>query len=437
MHDYLDSRDIKYHIFIIEQDNAKLFNRGMLLNIGFKYAVQHKCNYVVFHDVDMLPIDVDYNFSDVPLHLATDFTNEDRTSFEEYFGGVTMFPVDTFVEINGYSNKYWGWGFEDDDLLYRCIKKGVNLETLSLKNYKPSETKLKFNGVNAYVRGKNKFRINKSRTYFISFQPDEITCDHTKVKDEFPIFSIPGYDFTINYNSFSRYNFCIFNKELQPFYVNSKIIKNYYTTFALTIDTENEIIKIYQDAELIGSIVNFGKLYPYKKEQYFYLGINNPNIDNPNYFKGLFDKFIVVDGVLKINDIKKLHNNDINDLKEKFVLWYDTNVIEEYKLIDLTYSDNDGEIFECEIANDNVDEYKKIKKPYRRKSIFKSQIHEQNGFLNNQWKDQNTRWNQLRFVNEVKKNDELLLNDGLSDLVFVEHGVIKDDKNITTITVGI
>ena len=36
--EYLNDKGIIYEIFIIEQDTAKLFNRGMLLNIGFKYA---------------------------------------------------------------------------------------------------------------------------------------------------------------------------------------------------------------------------------------------------------------------------------------------------------------------------------------------------------------------------------------------------------------
>ena len=56
---YLNSKNIDYKIFIVEQDDAKQFNRGMLLNIGFKHAIKHKCDYVVFHDIDMLPLDVD------------------------------------------------------------------------------------------------------------------------------------------------------------------------------------------------------------------------------------------------------------------------------------------------------------------------------------------------------------------------------------------
>jgi hypothetical protein len=52
------------------------------------------------------------------------------------------------------------------------------------------------------------------------------------------------------------------------------------------------------------------------------------------------------------------------------------------------------------------------------------------------WKDQNTRWNQLRFINEVSNDKSLLYNDGLSDLEFIEHGIYKEG-NITTINVGI
>ena len=98
MSHFLKKEHIDHEIFIIEQDGAKLFNRGMILNIGFNYAVKRGCDYVAFHDIDMLPLYVDYSYSDVPLHLATDFEFEkgekEREIFEEYFGGVTLFPVE-------------------------------------------------------------------------------------------------------------------------------------------------------------------------------------------------------------------------------------------------------------------------------------------------------------------------------------------------------
>ena len=118
---YLNARKIDYEIIVVHQDDAKLFNRGMLLNIGFKIAESYECDYVVFHDVDMIPLIVDYSYSDIPLHLATDFITKNgekkREMFDQYFGGVTMITMEDFEKINGYSNKYWGWGYEDDDLL--------------------------------------------------------------------------------------------------------------------------------------------------------------------------------------------------------------------------------------------------------------------------------------------------------------------------------
>jgi hypothetical protein len=108
---YLDKVGIDYVLIVIEQDNAKLFNRGKLLNVGFKTALKEGCDYVVFHDVDMIPTKVDYSYSNVPVHLATDLFSEDETFkrdiFDCYFGGVTIFPCRDFEIINGYSNVYW------------------------------------------------------------------------------------------------------------------------------------------------------------------------------------------------------------------------------------------------------------------------------------------------------------------------------------------
>ena len=84
----------------------------------------------------------------------------------------------------------------------------------------------------------------------------------------------------------------------------------------------------------------------------------------------------------------------------------------------------------------NLEKYEEISVPFRRDSTFYALSHEENGFFDNKWKSQVTRWNQLRFHNEVSMNSDLVFGDGLSDLEFVEHGLTKEN-NITHINVGI
>jgi hypothetical protein len=80
-----------------------------------------QADYYVFHDVDMLPITADYSASLSPTHLVASATQfEKGIPYDTYFGGVTMFPNADFMQVNGFSNDFWGWGSEDDDLIRRC-----------------------------------------------------------------------------------------------------------------------------------------------------------------------------------------------------------------------------------------------------------------------------------------------------------------------------
>lgn len=42
-----------------------------------------------------------------------------RLRYSKYFGGVTALSREQFFKVNGFSNNYWGWGGEDDDLRLR------------------------------------------------------------------------------------------------------------------------------------------------------------------------------------------------------------------------------------------------------------------------------------------------------------------------------
>lgn len=441
---YLNKYKIPHEIIVVNQDDGKQFNRGMLLNIGFKHARVLRCDYVVFHDVDLVPIVADYSYSDHPVHLATqvedEISGERSKPFEQYFGGVTMFPIRDFKKINGYSNKYWGWGFEDDDLFLRCQNKGIGTEPFYIKNTKNNHQTLKFNGQDSFVRAKNNLDITKDITIFASFFPDDLVYDPSKDVDVYTVFSLPGYDTAISYNSFKRYNFVTFNDSDDSFYINTEITTNYQTNICITFDQKEKEIKLYQDGNYIGKTEWNGNLRNYTKEKYFFIGAGNPKRNgDPNFFKGYIDSFAIIERKLGEDEILELSktNNLSPHLEEKSVrVYYDAQHIENYKLVDLSGNNNDASIFKCEIINLDLPWFKKISTPIRRESLFRSLKHEQNGFFENKWKDKATRWNQLRFHNEVRKHKSLLIGDGLSDLKYTEHGK-KKEGNVTEINIGI
>lgn len=114
-------------IHVICQGNTQLFNRGRLLNIGFSLASGR--DYYCFHDVDLIPVSADYSFCNTPAHLSARVSQFGyQKPYETLFGGVTLFTGSHFTRINGFSNQYLGWGGEDDDILIRCRRAGLEPE---------------------------------------------------------------------------------------------------------------------------------------------------------------------------------------------------------------------------------------------------------------------------------------------------------------------
>ena len=65
------------------------------------------------HDVDMIPLDVIIHQlidQHTLFHILHRNHGEKRIIFDEYFGGVTLFPIKDYFMVNGYSNELLGLG---------------------------------------------------------------------------------------------------------------------------------------------------------------------------------------------------------------------------------------------------------------------------------------------------------------------------------------
>uniref|UniRef100_A0A915IZV0 Uncharacterized protein n=1 Tax=Romanomermis culicivorax TaxID=13658 RepID=A0A915IZV0_ROMCU len=107
------------------------FNKGILMNSAFKWVQQNfdgRFDCFVFHDVDLISEMINnlYKCGDQPIHLSPAVSKLDyMLPYKELIGGVLAFRPNQFIKINGYSNVYWGWGGEDDDMYKRLKISGM------------------------------------------------------------------------------------------------------------------------------------------------------------------------------------------------------------------------------------------------------------------------------------------------------------------------
>lgn len=128
---HIKRRFRKSSIFIIEQGDEKRFNRGKLLNIGFlEFGKQY--DYCAYHDIDMLPSKADYSFPTTPTHIATKVQQfRYKMPSDDYFGGVVLFNKEDFIHCGGYSNNFWDWGGEDNEIYFHLRRLNIPIERRS------------------------------------------------------------------------------------------------------------------------------------------------------------------------------------------------------------------------------------------------------------------------------------------------------------------
>lgn len=128
------SRWFNMPIAIVEQQDLGPWNKGLLFNAAYK-ELMGNYDYMILHDVDFMPaINVDYSYTPQPTLLATECSQFNYNHcYPTFFGGVVGISKEHYELVNGFSNKFRGWGGEDDDLRRRCITAGLQ-PTIRLGN---------------------------------------------------------------------------------------------------------------------------------------------------------------------------------------------------------------------------------------------------------------------------------------------------------------
>lgn len=74
----------------------------------------------------LFKVNTSHQFSQI-ISTATVSNAFFRLPYATIFGGVSAMTKEQFEQVNGFSNMFWGWGAEDDDLYYRIKNSGLHI----------------------------------------------------------------------------------------------------------------------------------------------------------------------------------------------------------------------------------------------------------------------------------------------------------------------
>ena len=421
---FLDRQGIDHTIYLAHQCDEFLFNRGLMKNIAAKHAFDDECDYVAFHDIDMLPENdsCDYSYPmDYPTHISTKLSKyKYKLNYEQYFGGVVLFTKDHIEKTNGYSNDYWDWGMEDDDLFYRCIYENLANRDL-IKNY-DNQRCINFNGVSSFIDipTSNGLHSILSKSHTISILCN-ITNQNEKHKEwlvgdsqkrfiEFPIFKHNqplSYGIGFNNSRAISASICNSNNNFNSFWIKRNFDE--WTWITLSVDSENGKIYFYCNNKLVKNLANGTLEESYstfsdslqKLKSNFYVGknIDENNDDISDFLKGKIAEIKIWDKFISKEDIGSTLLNDF----EKPIFDLNTSNV-EYTDCGITYES-------FKVFNNAL--------PHRREGRFLSLPHIDEGFVNGKWaKGETTARNERRFFLEMKKEKLNYKEDGIAQIKY-------------------
>jgi hypothetical protein len=435
---YLEEQGIEYCMYFGHQTDDKLFNRGAMKNIAAEQAFKDGCDYIVWHDIDMVPEEgCDYSFpKDNPRHIATQISQMNyELKYEEYFGGAILFSKEQVLKTNGYSNDYWDWGMEDDDLFWRCVLEGYANDTY-LDFDGTNRGYLRFNGKDSHVEipTSRKLRNVTTREHTVSIlvraeQQEEkvpiyLIGDEERRFVEYPIFRRPGYDWGLSYNNSRAYTAQLWNSEGEHLYQWMKRYENIWSWVTLVVD-ENKI-HFYMNGKESDARWGTGTASPQYFQGHlkrygntpFYLGTTTSvgDTDVSKWFKGDIADLKVWNRALSKEEVETLHTTPTND---GLTLHYD---FKDGLVMDKTNNGSDGIIYNCEYLTDDI-KIPHTTVPHRVPGKMFCLEHEDEGLVEEggsmKWKKgETTARNERRYIRQMQQGEWDYESDGMNSLKY-------------------
>jgi len=423
---HLNEKGIEHSFYVGHQVDDKLFNRGAMKNIAAHYAFEDGCDYIAWHDVDMLPqVDADYSYPEEhPIHIATKLSKYGyKMGYDQYFGGVVLFTKEQAYKTNGYSNDYWDWGQEDDDLFWRCYFEQYTTNNV-FKKYKNKHT-ANFNGINNFIIIPTNKEIdnclNDDHTISILFnaeqQPEKVPVwlvgDEEKKFIEYPLIrKYKSWTWGLSFNNSRSVNMVTYDIDNNHYYNYAKRYENQWTWVTMSYNKERGEMSLYINDELITNQNGVKENKPFKIDNKLKSQNNSepiivgfcPHINT--FFRG------------KIAEVR-IFNKSITDVDEALynidglVLHMDfkKGVVENINKEDCE--------FNVTLSKENIDVVENII-PFRKEGNFDCMEHIDEGYVNGKWvKGETTAKNEKRFVMEMQQGLIKHKEEGLNNILNV------------------
>jgi hypothetical protein len=424
---HLKEKGIEFSFYVGHQIDDRLFNRGAMKNIAAHIAFEDGCDYIAWHDVDMLAHEeADYGYPELtPTHIATKLSKYGyNLGYDQYFGGVVLFNKEQSYTTNGYSNEYWDWGQEDDDLFWRCYFEGMTTGRV----VKTEQDKLiaNFNGNDSaiYIPTNREISscLHNDHTITLTFNAEQqnekvpiwLVGDEQRKFIEYPLLRKDGsWSWGLSFNNSRAVTMQVFDRNQMHHYNWAKRFEGMWTQVTMSYNSEEKNMYFYINDELISQMNGIKQNIPFP--------IHN-DLKTHDAIKPFILGYCTHQNTRykgKISDLK-IYNKFFSNVEEM-------NNDTENLLFDLDLNNQNIIKQNVDITNENIDIIENVI-PFRREGRFYCLPHIDEGFVNGRWaKGETTARNEKRFVTEMQQGKINHKNDGLKQILGVLDIVNIDD----------